>query len=311
MELKHDNVKKEAIKEPKVSKVRAFAAAAVMAGGLALLGAGSAKAQDTTKFANLDCGSVPSVNIVCMANKSVVKAGDPVLTIEFLSEQAGVVSFDVAKVDNKGVVLTSKAEIFMSEQTAPSFRVNFGESKPLMGGTETVLPEFNYVVTAEKGPKPGTAKITVTTSVYTMLEQFGNYLSEAMSAAGGVVQTAQDYQKKFAKLDCSNPGVNIICLANKSVLEVGDPVLAIEFVFEKAGFFFWNVTKIDSKGIEIGGYMEIFMSEHATNKPFRVNFGETKSIPSKFGLDSAISVEKGLKPGTAIVSVVAAKQDSE
>ena len=261
MELKNDDVKKaQKIEQPKVSKVRAFATAAVLAGGLALFGSAQAKAEGRQDMPqNLDCGSVQSVNLVCKANKSVVKAGDPLVTVEFIFEKAGFFSFmNVTKVDAKGIEIDGDVG-----------RVNFGETKFKTVG-EFVIKEVVGAIKAEKGPKPGTAIVTIQSA------------EEAQ---------AERMDKIRTKLDCV-PGINIACAANKSVVQAGDPIMTIEFLFEKAGYFSWDVTKVDAKGIEIDGGVG------------RVNFGDMKAL----GDGAVIKVEKGPKPGTAVVTVEMPKE---
>lgn len=257
MELKHNDVKKEVRKEPKASKIRTFATAAVLAGGLALFGNGQARAEDGAK--NAECKG-----FVDDSKTYTVNTGDSVPIIQGMVKTKYDLVFQVTAVDNKGVGLNT--DVFMSSH-----------SRHLAYGEEVRYGEFCIYakVKAEKGATPGTARITVTNRVPVTKE-----------------------------LTCL-PAVNMVCLANKTVVKAGDPIIAIEFLFEKAGFFTFNVTKVDAKGIEIGPnkeYMEIFMSEHATTKPFRVNFGETKPL-SEPAAGATITAVKGPEPGTAIVTV--------
>ena len=107
------------------------------------------------------------------------------------------------------------------------------------------------------------------------------------------------------------PSVNLISYQKgKCTVREGDTLLNIEFMGENAGFFGWEVSKLDAKGIELGMDMEIFMSEHASDKgaPLRINYGETKPlVVGEFALTQTlarITVEKGTMPGTAVVEVV-------
>lgn len=106
------------------------------------------------------------------------------------------------------------------------------------------------------------------------------------------------------------PSVNIISYPKgRCKVHEGDSVFNIEFILEKAGFFGWNVSKIDDLGIELVMSSEIFMSEHASSKndPLRINYGENKPLALRRVVlaTEAISVkaEKGDTPGTAFVTV--------
>jgi len=78
-----------------------------------------------------------------------VKAGDVLGQIEFVFEQAGFIGWKVSKIDNKGVELVFNSEMFMSEHTSGTFRLEYGKEHS----------ESWLTFLATKGPKPGTAYV--------------------------------------------------------------------------------------------------------------------------------------------------------
>jgi hypothetical protein len=127
----------------------------------------------------------------------------------------------------------------------------------------------------------------------------------SMEAAAKVVAADQARREKFLEGLEKRPeldsgiacvlGMPRVCFANKVVLEAGDTFLTVGMVMEK-GYFAFNISKVDEKGIEVAGT--------------RFSFGETKPLVGSAG-SPTLTVEKGPKPGTAIVTVSFGSQGSQ
>ena len=101
------------------------------------------------------------------------------------------------------------------------------------------------------------------------------------------------------------PATNLVAVREgRSTVREGDTLVRIEFLFEVAGFFEVKVAKIDAQGIELGMDMEIFETEHASNRaaPWRINYGQEGGL-GETGLPMRVRAERGTEPGTAVVEV--------
>lgn len=161
MKLKHDDAKRRMDLKSSAAKPRAFALGAVLACGLVLLGpaqaspqgaSGSGK-QEATQ-AKLDC-RFSSGQRICKANKTPLKAGDPILT-----EESNGFAMKVTKVDGKGIEVGTEVKISTSGHLLRSkpIRINFGETRTFGE------PDVAFSIKAEKGPKPETVIVTIKNS---------------------------------------------------------------------------------------------------------------------------------------------------
>lgn len=215
----------------------------------------------------------------------VVREGDPFIEIEFLFEQNGFFGFGkVLKIDEKGV------ELLIGE-TAP-LRLNYGERMR--------IGEYALVSTikVERGSTPGTAVLEIT------YPEAGEESATTVAPTRPPAQPSTQTEKGDGLRGSVLPATNLIAVREgRSTVREGDTIVRIEFVFEAAGFFEVKVAKIDARGIELGMEMEIFMSEHASNRaaPWRIDYGEERSFGPLFR--PKVKAERGAEPGTAVIEV--------
>jgi len=315
MELKHDDVKKaQKNVQSNAAKPPPFAAVLGMTAGLALLSAGQAKAQDCPAGAAKDSQVVVTrasedgkqivISVIAFDKASGPKPADN----EVLENAHVMVQYFKATGKDSGLWFTVPGctDLVTVQHPPQDYGLPYVVCDLSAVANETEATFRAVFIPADAKTCSSSVGYTygTTNAVWNLFEDFGNSLSEAMNVSGEVVQTVQKTQKTYKGLRC-DAGVNLFCAADRTPVKAGDPILSVEFVFEKAGFFTMNVAKVDAKGIVVGNSTEIFMSEQSDGKSFRVNFGETKAIQLSSTLKIAIKVEKGPKPGTAIVTITA------
>jgi hypothetical protein len=317
MELKHDDAKKVAKNEqPNATKPRPFAAVLGMTAGIALLAAGPAKAQDCPANATKDSqvlilkASADGKQIAASVTVFDMGAGPDETDITVDSEilDSAHITFQYLKStgNNQGqwMDVPGCSDVVTAQHPAHDDGIPYAicDLSAVANEDEVTfravfIPDDDKTCSSAIGYAYGS-----TSAVWRLFEQFGDELCEAVSVAGEFTQTVQQIQKTYKNLKC-DAGINLICTADKTLVKAGDTVLSVEFLFEKAGFFNWNVTKVDAKGITVGSSEEFFMIEEGNIKSFKVNFGEPKEIQLSSTLVISVKAEKGPKPGTAIVTV--------
>ena len=170
----------------------------------------------------------------------------------------------VAKVDDKGIYLSLETKVMdhIIKSNPKYYRVNFdgGVTAILSNGSEISNEEIDYSFAmlmypssikteAKPSKKKGEAILVLDMKKYNVLaikKQEGNYL--------------------------------VFVPSDNNVLSVkkGDEVLRIESADEKSGFVKFSVKDIDSKGITLDVYSEVFMSEPASIE-LRVNYDGSTS----------------------------------
>jgi hypothetical protein len=184
---------------------------------------------------------------------------------------------------------TLKTAILTAGLALSSNNANAQEKKNIFGG-DRVSPQVEVI-----RPLPEQKETTPTPLIGKMLRDYQLGTREFIP------------ELKLEMLSAPTPvDVHVLegisTITTKREVKKGDYALKIEISDEVAGFLGLKVARVDKKGVELATDAEIFMSEHASGRPFRINFGGEKRF-GEFALWTQIKVTKGKKPGTAIVEI--------
>jgi hypothetical protein len=96
----------------------------------------------------------------------------------------------------------------------------------------------------------------------------------------------------------------LICGAENTTVKEGDTILALEGNKPREFYFLLKVRSVGNEGVEIQGVLDVLGLVQNAVTPFTVKFGETREYTLE-GADGSFTmkVERGEKPGTAIVSL--------